>query len=148
MANYHVPIYPVCFSPNWDDPRTITEPMTYWVPLFENYNYGIGFENHVHLYKRTKPLRGGVPADKGVMYLGDGNWGTPINSCWPSMATRNDTGIYDVFNSINSVFKVEVTKELFTYRAVNASGFAHDGPHSINMTEYLNRAGEYKIIDE
>jgi hypothetical protein len=33
------------------------------------------FENHVHSFKRTKPLIGSAPSDKGTVYVGDGNYG-------------------------------------------------------------------------
>ena len=41
----------------------------------------MGFENHIHGFKRTKPLRGGKVVDKGTVYIGDGSWGPLIGNC-------------------------------------------------------------------
>jgi hypothetical protein len=37
------------------------------------------FENHVHAFKRTKPLIGSAPNDKGTVYVGDGAYGAIIS---------------------------------------------------------------------
>jgi hypothetical protein len=33
------------------------------------------FENHVHSFKRTKPMKGNVLTENGTVYLGDGAFG-------------------------------------------------------------------------
>ena len=39
------------------------------------------WENHVHAFKRTKPLRGNYPTKGGVVYMGDGNYGALELGC-------------------------------------------------------------------
>jgi len=50
-----------------------------WVPLFDKYNVSIVFENHLHLYKRTKPLKNDKVDQDGITYFGDGTWGVTAN---------------------------------------------------------------------
>jgi hypothetical protein len=47
----------------------------YWCPLFERYGVDAVLEHHDHTFKRTHPLKDGVPDKYGVPYLGDGSWG-------------------------------------------------------------------------
>jgi acid phosphatase type 7 len=70
---YHVPAYPSVRSP--DGPRE-TRVRENWVPLFERYGVRVAFEKHDHAYKRTHPLLGGRIDPRGVVYIGDGAWGT------------------------------------------------------------------------
>lgn len=51
----------------------------YWAPLFDKYNVTMAFEHHLHLYKRTKPLRNDQVDPDGVTYFGDGTWGVMPN---------------------------------------------------------------------
>lgn len=71
-AVYHVPLYPGHrgFAGGLAGRRS-------WAPLFEEHDLTIGFENHDHVLKRTKPLRAEevVSPEEGVVYLGDGAWG-------------------------------------------------------------------------
>lgn len=69
---YHVTAYPSHRNYSGSIPRRIRE---YWVPLFEEYNVPVAFENHDHTYKRTPPIREGAIDSTGVVYLGDGAWG-------------------------------------------------------------------------
>ena len=36
------------------------------------------FENHVHSFKRTKPLKSNQPAENGTVYVGDGAYGAVL----------------------------------------------------------------------
>ncbi len=69
---YHVTAFPS--HRNYEAPfqRRIRE---HWVPLFEQYNIRVAFENHDHTYKRTHPIRDGKVSEDGVVYIGDGAWG-------------------------------------------------------------------------
>jgi hypothetical protein len=72
VAIYHVPLYP--------SHRDFEGPLSaagreHWAPLFDRHRVAIAFENHDHTLKRSVPLRGGRPADDGVLYLGDGCFG-------------------------------------------------------------------------
>ena len=73
FPTYHVPAYP---SHRSYGGSTSTEIRERWVPLFEEYNIQLSFENHDHTYKRTHPIRNGEVVDdnEGIVYLGDGAW--------------------------------------------------------------------------
>ena len=47
----------------------------YWVPNFDIYRVAGAYENHVHAFKRTKPMYGNQVAVNGTVYFGDGNLG-------------------------------------------------------------------------
>ena len=55
----------------------------YWLPLFDRYNVVGAFENHVHQFKRTYPLKNGevVNDTEGTIYFGDGAWGINTIDC-------------------------------------------------------------------
>lgn len=77
MVVNHVPAYPSARSMKGSFlfPGTGELNRRYWVPLFEKYRVPVVLEHHDHTFKRTKPLLGGLAADGGVLYLGDGSWG-------------------------------------------------------------------------
>lgn len=70
---YHVPAYP---SVRKYEDKTQTLVRETWVPIFESHDIRIAFENHDHAYKRTFPIRGGKVDQSGIVYVGDGSWGT------------------------------------------------------------------------
>ncbi len=74
---YHVPGYPGVRDFDGDVSTGIRK---HWVPLFEQYGVRVAFENHDHAYKRTVPIRDGEAADDGIVYIGDGSWGTSARS--------------------------------------------------------------------
>jgi hypothetical protein len=53
------------------------------MPLFEKYGVQFAFEHHDHTYKRTLPMLGGVPDERGIVYLGDGAWGVNVRPVRP-----------------------------------------------------------------
>lgn len=73
FAVYHVGAYP---SVRNNGDRASKSIRNFWSPLFEQYGLTAAFEHHDHAYKRTHPLRNGHIDPNGVMYLGDGCWGT------------------------------------------------------------------------
>lgn len=77
MAVYHVPIYPWHPTDAAETPDTpqVPEGRALWAPLFDEHGLGAAFENHVHSFKRTKPLRDSQPHPNGTVYVGDGYWG-------------------------------------------------------------------------
>ncbi|KAL9643201.1 hypothetical protein ABK040_001689 [Willaertia magna] len=79
MVAYHAPMYPCV--PLSDYERSVFDEMNInWEPLFWKYGVQIAFENHVHAYKQTYPLKGGLRNDEdGVVYLGDGKWGGVVD---------------------------------------------------------------------
>lgn len=70
---YHVPAYPSHRPYTGSRSTAIRE---HWVPLFEQYNIQLSFENHDHTYKRTHPILNGEIVDdsEGIVYMGDGAW--------------------------------------------------------------------------
>lgn len=52
-----------------------------WVPIFDEYEFTGAFENHVHQYKRSYPLKNSKKSDKGTVYFGDGSMGIRTVDC-------------------------------------------------------------------
>ncbi|TVQ11860.1 MAG: metallophosphoesterase [Balneolaceae bacterium] len=73
FPGYHVPAYPSVRDYNDEVQARVRNN---WVPLFERYNVDVVFEAHDHAYKRTHPIRDGRISHNGVVYIGDGAWGT------------------------------------------------------------------------
>jgi hypothetical protein len=71
LAVYHYPLYPAVTYAHF----VAAQDKATWLDVFERNNLTIGFENHFHCLKRSKPIRGGKVADDGIVYLGDGAWG-------------------------------------------------------------------------
>ncbi|WP_228527877.1 purple acid phosphatase family protein [Pararhodonellum marinum] len=82
---YHVPAFPSARDFDGEVHALIREN---WVPLFESFGVTLAFENHDHTYKRTYPIRNQQVDDTGVVYIGDGAWGTrtrevhPVDQTW------------------------------------------------------------------
>jgi acid phosphatase type 7 len=70
---YHLPMFPSVRD--FDTPE-IVEVRNSWLPLFENHGIRLAFENHDHAYKRTHPIRDGQISSNGIVFIGDGSWGT------------------------------------------------------------------------
>ena len=52
-----------------------------WIPTLDAHNFTAAFEHHVHVFKRTKPLRNftlAAEGEHGIVYLGGGAWGAPL----------------------------------------------------------------------
>ena len=72
FATYHVPLYPGY------RPFSATRSRLgrhHWGWLFDQFGLTAAFENHDHMLKRSKLLRGGEVATDGTLYLGDGCFG-------------------------------------------------------------------------
>lgn len=88
MAVYHVPMYP---SVRLFSDYMGSKMRQYWLPLFDQHNMKLSFENHDHSYKvsdravdgiamtdwiqRTYRLRNNEITSNGTQYIGDGCWG-------------------------------------------------------------------------
>jgi hypothetical protein len=74
----HVPSYP---SVREFEGTSSERCRSNWVPLFEKHNVDIVLEHHDHAFKRTHPLKDGHIDKNGLIFLGDGSWGSlrPIN---------------------------------------------------------------------
>jgi len=81
---YHIPAYPSHRAFDGFNSKLVR---AHFVPIFEEYNIKVVFENHDHAYKRTYSLLKGkkVEDGKGIVYIGDGAWGVntrPVNNEW------------------------------------------------------------------
>lgn len=77
IASYHVPIYPSSME-RWKNKEWEKGPSGEFVSFFDKHHVAIAFENHVHAFKRTVPLRAHRPVEfgtPGTVYLGDGRAG-------------------------------------------------------------------------
>lgn len=70
---YHVPAYPSVRSLKSRTSRRIRK---HWLPLFEEWGVKVAFENHDHAYKRTYPIKNHEVDEEGIVFIGDGAWGT------------------------------------------------------------------------
>lgn len=84
LTLYHVPAYPSVRDFNGRTQRSVREN---WVPLLEEAGVKLVFENHDHAYKRTYPIRNNRIDAGGVVYIGDGSWGTRTREVHDPAAT-------------------------------------------------------------
>lgn len=104
FAAYHVAAYPGYYS--FSSP--VAEKIrTHWVPLFEEFQLSGAFEHHNHVYKRTYPLKEGKIDPSGIIYFGDGSWGTPPRTPRPP----SQTPFIEKRASINAVWLVSLSSE-------------------------------------
>jgi len=66
IAMYHNPLYPSARAFSNSDS---TQLRKFWGPIFDSYNLSIGFENHDHAYKRSKPIRNNQVDSTGTLYV-------------------------------------------------------------------------------
>lgn len=78
FVQYHHPIYSACAK--GEHSKANSEGKRILVPLFDKYGVTMAFENHVHGFKRTKPLKDGKEDLDGTIYIGDGSWGPLVGS--------------------------------------------------------------------
>jgi hypothetical protein len=76
LTQYHGPIYTACEQHNPKDYVAMEYGLKYWVPLFDKHNMTVVFENHTHIFKRSKLIKNGTVDPEGTLYLGEGAWGT------------------------------------------------------------------------
>lgn len=93
FPNYHVPVYP-CYTPqqSWGIPMHNA-----WPPRFDAYDIEFAFEHHIHVYKRSPPIKDDEPHPEGVIYMGDGNLGQMA----PSAVDETNWWIDDASQSYN-----------------------------------------------
>ena len=121
FAHQHVPIYPACEDED-DMPAKESEiAAQVWTPIFENHNFKGVFENHVHLLKKTYPLRKGVPHADGVIYFGDGNWGVTPHGC-SEKNTPVNRHLFERIGNESHVWVMNVTKTGWEYYPLGLDG--------------------------
>jgi hypothetical protein len=94
----------------------------HWSPLFEKGGVQAAFEHHSHAYKRTVPIREGEIDPSGVVYLGDGSWGTRLRN----PVKEGDLWYIAKTKSVNAAFIVDIAPEVCTIRAINNKGRVFD----------------------
>ena len=115
FAAYHVPAYPGHRS--WTS-RGRPPIREHWVPLFDRFQVDAVFEHDDHTLKRTHPLRGGEPADHGIVYFGDGAWGQgprhPYNAAEERHLAKTAERLH--------VWRVTLSKDERTFTAIDPNG--------------------------
>ncbi len=114
FAIYHVPLYHSyrAFDNEWSQAGR-----THWGPLFDKYGLTTAFENHDHMFKRSKLLRDGRESDKGVLYLGDGAWGKGPRTLDLTMRPYLEKA-----GATLHFWLVDTTAERVEYRAIDING--------------------------
>lgn len=106
---YHIAAYPSVYPFEGVKP---TEIRKNWVPLFEEGQVQVCFENHNHAYKRTYALKKDKIDPKGIVYMGDGNWGvdsrepkkrwylasSSSSNCFTLVTLSSDKAVLESFN--------------------------------------------------
>lgn len=122
FVNYHVPMYSSCADIEID-PQTFVYGLFHWIPYFDKYRVMTVFENHVHAFKRTKPLRGNLPTDNGTVYVGDGAFGALVSEfCTPDKTLS----IFEHTNNQNNFWLSLVDDQKVSHVAYNNSGHIID----------------------
>ena len=133
FVNYHVPIYSACEKFDKDPTRYIYA-LFHWVPNFDKYKVLASFENHVHSFKRTKPMIGNTPKQNGTVYLGDGAFGAITSEfCKPDITID----IFDSFTRSNNMWLSTIYADRVDHIAYNSHGQVLD-----KFTQY---ASAYKM---
>ena len=76
VAIFHYPVYPC-------DNKSPFSRGLLWVELFEKYGVDVVFNGHSHLYERTCPMRNGMCADGGVVYVNSSGGGALLRDPLP-----------------------------------------------------------------
>jgi hypothetical protein len=111
FACYHVPIYPSVrkFEPEYP-------ALKLWAPLFDQFRLTAAFENHDHAFKRSKPLKAGVEAADGTLYLGDGAFGVGTRDPDPKRPYLAKVA------KAHHLWQVDISTAGVTYRAFLGDG--------------------------
>jgi len=132
MAIYHDPIFAPC-KDKYGVANT-EQGMKHWMPIFEKNGFMAAFEHHTHYFKRTKALKGRIPTDDGVVYLGSGSWGVEPNKCKPE---KDIDEIYASFGNINHIWVININQDTnkVHYQAYALNGTV-DTPFYMDMNLY------------
>jgi acid phosphatase type 7 len=78
FVQYHIPTFAM-----GNGYGLVSDQMSCWVNLFEQYGVKLCMESHTHITKWTLPCKKNssetdfVPDPSGIVYIGEGNWGAP-----------------------------------------------------------------------
>ena len=118
FAVYHVGFYPA-YRP-FENAR-LDSARALWLPLFDKYHLTAAFENHDHVFKRTKLLRNEQVDPQGTLYLGDGCWGQNARTVSKALRWYEKKAA-----SIQHFWLVQVARSGVEYRAINKEGEVFD----------------------
>ena len=120
FAAYHVPLYPG-YRPF--TAKTSHLGRHHWGRLFGQFGLTAAFENHDHMLKRSKLLRGGEVAEDGTLYLGDGCLGrTSRIAKGPRQVDRSRRWYLERAATGAHFWRVDITDGEVRYLALDANG--------------------------
>lgn len=114
FAVYHIPLYPAHRSYDGAGSALGRE---HWLPIFDRYGLTVGMENHDHVFKRTKPLRGNQVVEKGTVFIGDGCFGREPRTIDPERRWYNEKEA-----SKAHFWVIDVAKDGLALKAIDAEG--------------------------
>lgn len=124
FACYHVPLFPGFRLPSGP---YVARGRQHWLPLFDRYELTAAFENHDHMFKRAKRIRGMRPDPEGTLYLGDGSWGRgPRLVRGPRRTDKVRRWYVERLESKGHVWIVDVTPDRVSYAAIDPQGEVFD----------------------
>ncbi|MAG58701.1 MAG: hypothetical protein CMJ83_20625 [Planctomycetes bacterium] len=133
FAIYHVPGFP--------SHRSFTGlasigVRSFWSPVFERHGLDVAFENHDHTYKRTPRIKSGRIDPTGVLYIGDGCFGTVFRT----VASPVDHWYLERTMSTMHFLLTTIEGDRRTHRAIDALGKEFDRfpPAKEHSTEALH----------
>src|SRR6185295_1193017 len=126
IAIYHVPAYPSVRDFKMKESVAIRRT---WVPLFEKYRLHAAIENNDHAYKRTWPLINDQAHPRGVLYIGDGSWGTKPRE--PKKARH--TSYLAKTESVRQFLKIDISQDTREFTSLTPDGRMID--HYIQFTQ-------------
>lgn len=114
FAAYHVPLYPTHRPYDGEGSKLGRE---HWAPLFDEYNLTLAMEHHDHVFKRSKPLKGGKVVKKGTVYIGDGCFGRGPRTIDPQVRWYNKNE-----KAVAHFWVVDVSKKGLKLEAIDHEG--------------------------
>jgi len=121
FVQYHIPTFAM-----GNGYGLVSDQMSCWVNLFEQYGVKLCMESHTHITKWTLPCKKNsadtdfVPDPEGIVYIGEGNWGAPHRTL---DFTGNNTKPYirdqEVFDNF---FYIRVNSNQTTIQCVKFDG--------------------------
>lgn len=112
---YHVPAYPSARDFNGTNESRVRE---HWLPIMEEVGVKLAFKNHDHAYKRTFPIKNNKIDKDGIIYIGDGSWGTRPRETHK----LEETWYLDEVQSIRAFTLVTLQGSLFNILTIDEDG--------------------------
>lgn len=132
-ANYHLPIVPACY---FGGIYKTDDRINSWAPVFETYRFAGAFEHHVHLYKRTFPIKFANSSKHGVVYFGDGSWGANAENCYEKDNNKNVTGVFASLGNSNHAWVMKIQNNQAKIFAINSDGKSIDNVYAQKLEKF------------